>query len=228
MMQTERQVDRQTERQGSWGGWAEMAHAIQAQPLVVTVSGEHGSGREAVAVGLADRLHMLCYDAQLIDRLIEKSVANSSDVKAMHAPKGINGWLKGIFETDRLKRSGYYLHLVRTVMEIASTGGVIIGCGAHLILSGQGVFRLKIEAGTDFCAHRVAQQEGISFAEARKRVGLMNEKNIKRVKEIYDRFPSGRHYYDLVLSAESLSPEEMIDLAWFALEETGCVQPVKS
>lgn len=191
-----------------------------SQPLVVTVAGEYGAGSREVAVAIADRLGMLCYDTPLIDRMTEASLKSMEEAGRSPAAMPKHDWLHQL-KAERGKKEDFALHLVRTVMGIGAVGGVIIGNGAHLILFGLPLFRVKVEGGVEFCARRVVEQEGISFDEARKKVVRMNREHTRRVREIFEHFPNDRTYYDLVLSAERFPVEEMVELIMEALEESG-------
>lgn len=190
------------------------------QPLVVTVTGEYAAGSREVATAMADRLGLLCYDTALIDRITGESLKSMEEVGRSPAAMPKHDWLHQL-RAERGKKGDFTLHLVRTIMGIGSTGGVIIGNGAHLILFGLPLFRIKVEAGVEYCARRVVDQEGISFVEAKKKVVRMNRAHMKRVREVFEHFPNDRTYYDLVLSAERFPVDEMVEIAMAALAESG-------
>lgn len=199
----------------------------KGQPLVVTVAGEYGAGTQEVAVAMADRLGLLCYDTPLIDRMIQDSMTSMEHAGRSPAATPKHDWLHKL-KAGPGKEGSFSLHMVRTIMGIGAGGGVIIGNGAHLILFGLPLFRIKVEAGKDFCARRVVEQEGISFADAKKKVERMNRQHLRRVREVFEQFPNDRTYYDLVLSAERFRIQEMVEIALEALEESGLHQHAAS
>lgn len=192
------------------------------QPLV-TISGEYGAGTKELGPALAERLHVGYFDASLLDRIVEQA----QDDKRLGSrlddlfPEFLDNWLYKLSYSSGSKRSDYYLHLVKTIMGISRRGGVIDGRGAHLILAGQKVFRLKVEAGLEYCTRQVAEREGVSQEWAAKLITKMDQERIRFVKEVYKRFPTNNTYYDLVLGAETLEHEAMLRITVKAMQLAG-------
>ncbi|MBF0141923.1 MAG: cytidylate kinase-like family protein [Magnetococcales bacterium] len=192
--------------------------------LVVTVAGGRGAGREEVASRLARQLGLPCYDESLIERLVEASMAEADRrgrEEEMPWMGALDTWTLGLLTSGNHKRQQHLLHLVKVVMETAVGSGVIIGAGAHLILSHFNLFRLKVEGGEDHCARRLAKRKGISFSEARAQVREQNAASVSQVREVFRSFPTENTYYDLVLNAETLDDEQMVQLAMLAMRQSG-------
>ncbi|ABK44162.1 hypothetical protein Mmc1_1653 [Magnetococcus marinus MC-1] len=196
------------------GGGQDSA-AEQTPPPLVAVSGEYGAGAEDVAKLLAERLGVQCFDPPLMQRIVEEAQSNYALQERLDElmPNKIKGWLATFMKKNRGKGEISYLHLVKAMMGISAKGGVIIGMGAHLILSDRQVFRLKVEAGPDYCSGRIAKATGIDIKAAEKMCARVDRERVKFVKEIYERFPTDATYYDLVLSAETFSPQQMTEMA---------------
>ncbi|MBF0158601.1 MAG: cytidylate kinase-like family protein [Magnetococcales bacterium] len=195
-------------------------------PLMLTVSGEYGAGGRELARYLASKWQVTFFDPDIIDRIVAESIRNKdlSDQLDRSLPEMLDDWFHALWKKkkDDTSKSVYYLHLVKTVMSIAKTGGVIVGRGAHLILAGQtAVFRLKVEGSRDFCARNISQKEGISLKAAKDLAARMDAERVDFVREIYRRFPTHNTYYDLVLGAESLSREQMGTIVELAMREAG-------
>ncbi|MEG3639547.1 cytidylate kinase-like family protein [Magnetococcus sp. PR-3] len=198
-------------------------------PPLIAISGEYGAGAEDVAKRLAKTLEVQCFDPPLMQRIVEEA----ENSQALHdrldelMPGKVKGWLNPFMKKRRKKGAISYLHLVKAIMGISAKGGVIIGMGAHLILSDRQVFRLKIEAGPEYCSGLISKETGINSKAAEKMCARVDRERIKFVKEIYDRFPTDASYYDLVLSAETFSPEQMSNLALEAMCHAGHKIPSK-
>jgi cytidylate kinase len=95
------------------------------------------------------------------------------------------------------------VHFLSTVIRgLYHTGGVIVGRGAHVILAGRDVLRVRIVGSVEACATRVSEQEGISYAEAKRNV---QETSKRRGKFIWDMFHSRYNdptNFDLVINTD--------------------------
>ncbi|MBF0381815.1 MAG: cytidylate kinase-like family protein [Magnetococcales bacterium] len=194
--------------------------AAQAdQPPLVTVTGEFGAGVEAVSRELAKQLDVKYFDYWVLDSIIREARLNFELRKKMESrhPNNLASWIQSFFQKGDGVNEEYLALLVKTVLGIAPAGGVIVGRGAHLILSDHKVLRLKVEAGPEFCAKQVADRKGISLKAARKMVAKINKERMKFVADIYEKYPGYSSYYDLVLSSEVMSTQQIVDVALSAM-----------
>lgn len=193
------------------------------QPPLLTITGEFGVGIEEIARDLAAKMGVQCFDYQILDGIIDELDSNQALRKEMKArrSKEHSGWVSSLLQKRGASNTEYVANLVRTIMGIAPMGGVIVGRGAHLILYGQKVLRLKVEAGPEYCAKRVANIEGISLHAARKMANKVNQERMNFVAGIYKKFPVYSSYYDLILSAEILNREQIVDVTLSAIKMAG-------
>ena len=190
------------------------------KPLV-TVSGEYGAGAHEVGAALATQLRVGLFDYRTLDRIVAKAHTDR-DLRSWldeQQPLARSKWMQFLSAKNRRDMSDYLPHLVKTIVAIVPGGGVFIGRGAHLVLVGYQVFRLKVAAGPEFCARRIAAKEGITTKAAFKLAVKVNKERIQLVKEIYDHFPTEDTYYDLVLSAEILTPDQIVRITLAAMKE---------
>jgi cytidylate kinase len=190
------------------------------KPLV-TISGQHGAGAHDVGAALAEKLGVGLFDYRVLDNIVAKA----------HDDKQVKGWLdrqKGSIHKKWMRSftyksskdmSSYLPYLVRTLMAIVPNGGVIIGHGAHLILVDHKVLRLKVETGPKICAQRIATKEGITIKAAAKLSAQVNKERIRLVQDVYDHFPTDKTYYDLSLSSEILSIDQIVKISIAAMKE---------
>jgi hypothetical protein len=194
--------------------------ALQSsQPPLLTVTGEFGAGVEAVGRDLAIKLNVKYFDYWVLDSIIREARLNNELRKQMKSrrPPDLANWISSFFGKGDSSNEEYQALLVKTVLGIAPMGGVIVGRGAHLILSDFKVLRLKVEAGPEYCAIQVADRKGISLKAARKMVAKINKERMKFVADIYDKYPGCSSYYDLVLSSEIMSTQQIVDVAMSAM-----------
>ncbi|MBF0370742.1 MAG: cytidylate kinase-like family protein [Magnetococcales bacterium] len=195
----------------------------EISPPLVTVSGECQESIEEVGFALAETLGVNCFTQEMIEAEIEADI--SAEIFDAEPPPTFSGnldqWLQTLVTADPASQPGFFPHLVDTVMTIAHSGGVIIGLGAHLILAGKRVFRLKVESGPEYCARHLAQRVGVSIKAARKMVERTDCARVQFVKEIYHRFPSQNTYYDLTLGTEILTSEQIVTITLETMSEVG-------
>ncbi|MBF0445743.1 MAG: cytidylate kinase-like family protein [Magnetococcales bacterium] len=190
------------------------------KPLV-TISGQHGAGAHEVGAALAEKLGVGLFDYRVLDNIVTK-VNDDQNIKswldrqkgALHA-----NWMKSFTYKSGKDMTSYLPYLVRTIMAIVPNGGVIIGHGAHLILVDANVLRLKVESGPKVCAQRIAAKHGITIKAAGKLSAKVNKERISLVQDVYDHFPTEKTYYDLSLSSEILSVDQIVKITIAAMKE---------
>jgi len=105
------------------------------KPNVVTISRECGSLGAQVAQLLADALEVRCCDRIILQEVARRAHVDEKLVEALdqHVSKIGGHWWQKLLHKDALSYEDYYQNLVKTVMSISRTGGVILGRGANLI-----------------------------------------------------------------------------------------------
>jgi cytidylate kinase len=190
------------------------------KPLV-TISGEYGAGVYDVGSALAEKLGVGLFDYRSLDKIVTRAHSDRQLRGWMDKQSsGVQGkWMQNLLSKGGSDMSNYLPYLVKTIMAIVPNGGVIIGHGAHLILVGCRVMRLKVEAGPKVCAQRIAEKEGVTVKAAGKLSAKINKERIRLVKDIYSRFPTENTYYDLVLSSEILNVDQIARITLAAMKE---------
>ncbi len=195
---------------------------------VVTVSRSVGAGGGRVAEILAEHLTMPCFGYSMFDQIVKESKQDKYLLALVDekAPGVLDDWIHALFTHGTISKSGFYMRLVKTILAIAKTGGVIIGRGAHLVLTGDPrVFRVRVEGSMEVCAQRVAEREKIKLKKARELILKTEKERHKYVKELYKRFPHDRAYYDLVVNTDKLTPEDTVDVIIHAMDRMGFSVP---
>jgi len=199
----------------------------QAKTYVVTVSREFGSLGKSVAQLLADTLEVRCCDRYILQEVARRANVDEALVNALdeHVSKIKGHWWQHFLQNDAFSYEDYYHYLVKTVLSISVTGGVIIGRGANFILGAEKAFRVRITGSPENCARRVASREDIDIAQARKRVQDVNSERSEYIKMLYHADINDPALYDLVLNSDRYDCMQMVELILDAMEKAGYKLP---
>ncbi len=199
---------------------------------VVSIARDYGAGGNETGRILARKLGVVCVENDILDHIVKEAKTDKNLMKILdeRPDQGFfSEWIYSMVSNNALDRSYYLKRLFAAIYKIADVGGVIMGRGAHLILDDRNnVFRMKIEGSVDFCAQRVAKRETLDLEQARRKVIKTNSERTAFVREIFSYFPSNKTYYDLVLNADRLSPEQMADIALNTMRQMGFYVPERS
>ena len=199
----------------------------KAKVHVVTVSRDFGSLGKIVAQLLADTLELRCCDRSILQQVAQRAHVDEKLVKALdeHVSKISGHWWQHLLQKDAFSYEDYYHYLVKTVLSISSSGGVLIGRGANLILSENKAFRVRITGSVEQCAKRVASREQIATEESIKLVRKVNNERAEYIRMLYDTDINAPSAYDLVLNSDRYDREQMVDLILDAMEKAGYKLP---
>ncbi|MBF0446045.1 MAG: cytidylate kinase-like family protein [Magnetococcales bacterium] len=200
----------------------------EKQCPVVTVSRSVGAGGSKIAELLSEELTVPCFGYSLIDGIVKESKQDKFLLSLVDekAPGVLEDWIHSLFTQGGISKSGFYMRLIKTTLAIAKTGGVIVGRGAHLVLANNPrVFRLRIEGSLDCCIERVVEREKIKKKKARELIFNTERQRRKYVRELYNRFPHDRAYYDLVINTDKLTPHDAVEIVTYSMEKMGYYVP---
>ena len=199
----------------------------KAEIYVVTVSRDFGSMGKLVAQLLADTLEVRCCDRFILQEVARRAHVDEELVKVLdeHVSKLNDHWWQHLLNKDAFSYEDYYHYLVKTVLAISRTGGVIIGRGANNILGTKRAFRVRITGSVEQCAKRVASRENISTKESIKLVREVNSERAEYIKRLYDTDINNNTGYDLILNSDRYDRVQMVDLILDAMEKAGYKLP---
>ncbi|MBF0369094.1 MAG: cytidylate kinase-like family protein [Magnetococcales bacterium] len=193
---------------------------------VVTISRDFGAGGGEVAHLLADQLGVECFDTQLIDQIIKLTSADKQLTKRVdeRTISALDDWVVSLFAKGKSSQDDYIHALVNVLEGVGHTGGVIVGRGAHLILAhmGKQVFRVRIDGSLSRRTARIAAQENLDEKKALKLIKQVDEERVSFVKKIYKKFPGKEStYYDMLLSSDLMTTEQMVDIINYSMKQLG-------
>jgi len=116
-------------------------------------------------------------------------------------------------------------HLVNVVLGLTATGGVVVGRGAHLILAGKPMLRLRIAGSPEICARRIAEADKLPVAEALKRVNRVNHERGHFVWEHFRSRLNDPIHFDLAVNTDHIAPAQAAELALAAMAARGLSVP---
>ena len=197
------------------------------KPIMVTVSRDFGAMGREVAMLLADVLEVRCCDRNILQEVARRAQVDEKLVRALDEHvQGLGEQLwKKLLNEEALDVEAYHEHLVKTVLSLTCSGGVIIGRGSNIILGPSRAFRVRIAGSDDKCAMRVAKREHISFEKALQRVHDVDKERAEYVKKVYHTEICDHASYDLVLNSDRYDLVQMVELVLGAMEKAGYKLP---
>ncbi|MBF0460132.1 MAG: cytidylate kinase-like family protein [Magnetococcales bacterium] len=195
---------------------------------VVTLSRSFGSNGSKIAELLAESLAVPCFGYSMLDGIIKETKTDKFLMRLIdeQAPNPLEDWIHTLLTKGDASKEGFHQRLIKVALAIAESGGVIIGRGAHLLLAeDHKVFRVRIEGSLDVCAKRVAEREHLTTEEAKKLIAGVDSERKLFVKGIYNRHPTQRAHYDLVLNSDDISIHTAVEIIILVMEKMGFYVP---
>ncbi len=188
------------------------AAAASGPKPVFCISRDYGSGGDDVGHKLAEKLGIGYFDSDILGKIAQRTHADADAMKALDegVAKARDLWLYSLVTGQDLSRDTYKRHLVNIIMSLSRVGGVIVGRGAHVVLSKTKAVRVRITGSPDVCAKRVAAAEGLSLEAARKRIEQVNAERGKFVWETYQARLNDPTGFDLTINTDRIDDAEAI------------------
>lgn len=198
------------------------------KPLVITLSRDYGALGETIAKQLADCLGIPVYDQEILEK-VAKHANTDKFYLAQHDEQDsaiVSSFLYSLVTGTAATLETYRRHLYAVIAELARKDCLIIGRGAHLILSGKNVFRVRIVGSKLVCANRIAAEFNTSVLEAEHKVFEINNKRHKSIVNLFgENFEncSLEHAknFDLILNTDKIPAEAALPILLVALQQFG-------
>jgi cytidylate kinase len=192
-------------------------------PPVVTISRNFGALGREVANLLAETLGVRCCDRYILQEVARRADVDEDLVRALdeHVSKLEGNWWADLLQPSTFNHDDYYHYLVKVILSITRTGGVILGRGAHMILGKKMAFRVRITGCLELCANRVAERENLDIEQARQRIIEVDNERTEYVRRLYGTGVDEACMYDLVLNSDRFNREQMVELILIAMQKSG-------
>ncbi|MBF0136565.1 MAG: cytidylate kinase-like family protein [Magnetococcus sp. DMHC-1] len=200
---------------------------VLAKPLV-TISRMYGANGSAIANLLAETLGVQLYDRELLKAVVKEAKGNAHIMEQLdeRATTAMDDIIQGFFVDKGSANSNFFRYMVKVILGISSSGGVIVGRGAHLVIpTNRPTLRVRIEGSLDMCTKRVAKRLEIKERKAEKIIIEKNRDRDKFVEKIASKYPNPRAYYDLTINTDFFEPERVVRIILVALREIGFPVP---
>ncbi len=209
------------------------------EKFVITINRELGSGGRTVGRLLAEKLGVPFYDKAVIKALQEKYNISPEEIERLKGRK--HGWwadVERILKIDSGVGMNYYLPQkgdapdLLTTDEMFKTETLILqdlAAEESCVVAGRSgfhVFRLHpnhlsvlIQASMEHRMERVARKQGITPEEARKIIDQVDKMRENYVKKYTGTSRYDTRNYQLVISADGKTEEQMADLIMQYIED---------
>jgi len=200
----------------------------ERQPLVITLSRDYGALGETIAKQLAECLGIPVYDQEMLELVSQR--AKTDKFYFQHHDEqvdaGITSFLYSLVSGSPATLNSYRRHLYEAVLDVARKDCLIIGRGAHLILSGKKVFRVRIVGTKVVCAQRIAEELNIPINEAEQTVFEINDKRHKSIMNLFSehfKHCSLEHAtnFDLVINTDHIPADGAMPVILMAMQQSG-------
>lgn len=194
---------------------------------VVTISRMYGAGGHTVGRMLAERLAVRCFDKEILEAVSKLAKVDSKLMEELdeHVRDNISSWIHSMLRGGSLFNEDFRKHLVNVVFAIAARGGVIVGRGAHVILTDrEDVFRVRLVGSIDRCASRIALLEGISLEAAKERVSRVDAERLEYLQTIFKGADIRENRFDLIINTDLLDTAHVVDTILFVMEKRNLLQ----
>ena len=190
---------------------------------VITVSRSLASRGDAIARILAARMGLECYDREILDGIAaEAGVSRRLLERLTESLDATDSWVYSAVFGKRVTRTEYLKFLTSMIRGLYHTGGVIVGRGGHVILAGRDIFRVRIVGSLEVCAARLAEEEDISYTEAKSRVEESNARREKFMWEVFQSRYDDVSAFDLIVNTDGFRHDEgVVDIIVTALRSRG-------
>ncbi|MBF0622272.1 MAG: cytidylate kinase-like family protein [Magnetococcales bacterium] len=199
------------------------------QKPLVTISRSFGCNGTEIAAIVAEKLGVQIYnktllkevartaktDAELMARLDERVTTMIEDI------------LASVMLNKNASKDYFYRAMVKVILSISHTGGVIVGRGAHLILANHPVFRVRLEGSIPVTTRNIAERNNLDPKSAERLVAQINKERTDFVRKMFTRFNSNSNdlgnktFYDFQLNTDLFPPEQAADLIILAMKTAG-------
>jgi len=182
-------------------------------PPTVTISRQYGSGGHGLALRLSEGLGYQVFDRELVDTIagdtkFRKATLESLDEGTLST---IHLWVEALLRGRYFDENDYHKHLLKVLLAIAGHGrAIILGRGANFVV--KEAVKIRVVAPLDVRVAQVAEREGLSSDQARRRIELVDQERGAFVRRHFGADVSDPAEYDAVLNSGSMALGHIADL----------------
>lgn len=181
---------------------------------VVTISRMAGCCARSLAAALAEQLGVQVWGRELVDLIASDRGLRQKLVERLDQGRDSEAdlWVKGVLSGRLFLRTDYVMAVAQTLRALADSGGaVVVGRGASFIMGERAHLRLRLVAGEPYRVATIAREEGLSPADARRRLAELDQTREEYVRSHFRRDVNDVRHYDLVVNMERVPTELLVD-----------------
>jgi cytidylate kinase len=182
---------------------------------VITISRDYGSGGDVIAQRLSQRLNIPLYDETVLKEVAMRLQDDPAIVKLLDEGFGRakDMWLYRLFSGKDIGPDAYRDTLIKVVMSLGRLGGVLVGRGAHIILTEACALRVRITGSPEICARRMSDAGYGSFEEQMAKVKDIDHRRGKFVWEVFHSRLSDASQFDININTDRMADfEDVVDM----------------
>ena len=195
---------------------------------VVTVSRSVASLGDEVARAVAQKLQVDCFDREILDGIAAEANVSKQIVESLTDKlDAVDSWVYSAVFGKNVTRDQYLRFLTTIVRGLYHTGGVICGRGAHMILAGRSILRVRLIGSIEICASRLSQAENISYAEAKREVEARNRRREKFLSELFNARYEDPTTFDIIINTDNFAKlDDIVAIVLTAVKARGFAAPL--
>jgi cytidylate kinase len=199
----------------------EKARERPAPLPIVTISRQTGSRGSYFASRLAERMDYQRLHREVIDTICEsagyrKRIIESIDEKFRGE---LALMVESIFTGKAVDHRDYMIHLGQTVLSMSRLGGVILmGRGGNFILGPRRGFHIRFVAPFEKRVQNLITYKQMDKKAAEKIIEESDAARGEFIRKIFGADIDDPHHYDLVVNAEYMDVEELLDVVTTAIK----------
>jgi hypothetical protein len=186
---------------------------------IITVSRGYGAHGEEVASKLAELTGFQLLDREILDAIINDIGIQNKMVELFDEDtrSELESWFYGMITGRIVDKSDYLKSLTKIIGSILKYGqAIIVGRGANVIVGKDRGFHLRVTASPENRAKTIAERLGIPFENALGQIEESDKRKAAFFKKSFGVDINDLPLYDLVISTDSLSVDDVVELALLA------------
>jgi cytidylate kinase len=197
---------------------------------IVTVAAEHGAGGDLVAPRVAEALGV-----RFLDRALPAPLLATDE--GVERPNGLVASLaraSSVFAGEPVERMDLdegqrRAELAEFMARSSTAGGVLLGRGGMILLAdAPGALHVLLAGDLDGRVERVAERDGISREEARRRVRSQDRARLDYARRAFSVDSGDRELYHLVIDTIALGIDAAVQLVVAASRARTAPSPTES
>lgn len=192
--------------------WRQLPARRAAGGPYLTISRELGSGGDAVARLVAEKLGWPLFDREIIEAIAEKTHVREELVAQFdeHVRSAFDTYLQNLYTGRIFDAPKYLYHLSQVLLGIVELGqAVILGRGANLILPSANGLRARIVAPHALRVKNLMRERAVQEKEAAQLLAAHAQEQKAFFQRYFHNDPNDPVTYDVVVNTEGVAPERV-------------------